>query len=277
MIEKLIHLAKKPLPYEPSTHKFWDDAHISKSMLDAHLDQTHDGASRNLQFIEQSVHFIQTLAPSQEKTELLDLGCGPGLYAERFAKHGYRVTGVDISKSSIEYAKQEAHKNNQAIHYLHMNYLNINFKDQFDVITLIYCDYAVLAKADRLKLLKKIKNALKDGGLFIFDVFTKNQYDRVTENTSWYASAGSGFWKDGPHLCLEQHFIYENKIRLNQYIVTDQHDSINIYRIWDQYFDVDSLASELEEVNLKISKVYSDVSGKPYDHKSKTMAVIVTK
>ena len=36
----------KPALFEPVETKFWDDPHISKSMLEAHLDPNHDAASR---------------------------------------------------------------------------------------------------------------------------------------------------------------------------------------------------------------------------------------
>jgi SAM-dependent methyltransferase len=277
MLDLLIKYAKKPYPYEPSTAKFWDDEHISKSMLEAHLNQMHDGASRNLQFIEQSVRFIHNQAPSDQYPNLLDLGCGPGLYAERFTQKGYHVTGVDLSKRSINYAKSAALKNKQNIDYIEMNYLHIDFKNHFDVITLIYCDYAVLPKTERLLLLSKIKKALKPNGIFIFDVFTKNQYEHTFEKTSWYTSETGDFWKDGPHLCLEQHFIYEKNIRLNQYIVMDQNQSVDVYRVWDQHFDQQTIALELKEAHLKVRKIYSDVCGNIYDPNSKTLAVIASK
>ena len=36
--------------------------------------------------------------------KILDLGCGPGLYAELLAKKGHSITGVDFSENSIQYA-----------------------------------------------------------------------------------------------------------------------------------------------------------------------------
>jgi len=74
---------------------------------------------------------------------LLDIGCGPGLYAERFSSAGYSVTGVDFSKRSIAYAKEQTLLNKSNIEYHYQNYLTIDYKEKFDVITLIYCDYFI--------------------------------------------------------------------------------------------------------------------------------------
>ncbi len=48
---------------------------------------------------------------------LFDIGCGPGIYAEKFARQGYYVTGIDFSKRSIDYAKNSALKQGLDISY----------------------------------------------------------------------------------------------------------------------------------------------------------------
>ena len=71
---------------------------------------------------------------------LLDIGCGPGIYAERFTKEGYQVTGIDFSKRSIDYALESALRQELSITYLFQDYLQMNLKKVFDFGTMIYCD-----------------------------------------------------------------------------------------------------------------------------------------
>ena len=47
MITTLFHLLKKPALWQRTTEPFWDDEHISKGMLDSHLNPDLDGASRS--------------------------------------------------------------------------------------------------------------------------------------------------------------------------------------------------------------------------------------
>ncbi len=68
-------------------------------------------------FVDKSVKWITSIAPPTQFQQLLDLGCGPGIYAERFRKAGYTVTGIDFSKSSIEYAKEQTLLNKSNIQY----------------------------------------------------------------------------------------------------------------------------------------------------------------
>ena len=55
-------------------------------------------------------------------SNLLDLGCGPGIYAELFYQYGYQVTGIDLSKRSISYAQASAKQKGFDIIYLRSDY-----------------------------------------------------------------------------------------------------------------------------------------------------------
>jgi 2-polyprenyl-3-methyl-5-hydroxy-6-metoxy-1,4-benzoquinol methylase len=91
-------------------------------MLKAHLDPTWDAASRNHAFIAKSVDWITQIAPPMQYMKLLDLGCGPGLYAERFNTKGYEVTGIDYSHRSLDYARNSALQNGSDITYIYQDY-----------------------------------------------------------------------------------------------------------------------------------------------------------
>ena len=118
MYKDLITMLEKPPLYTKTTIPFWDDEHISKQMLKSHLDPNYEGASRKLQFIEKSVLWIKEIVPASRYRQLIDIGCGPGIYAERFAQEGYRVTGVDFSRRSIDYAMSSAKAKNVDISYI---------------------------------------------------------------------------------------------------------------------------------------------------------------
>lgn len=54
----------------------WDEPAFSQRMLENHLSQDHDWASRRLTVIEQQVTWITRQLPAGAR--ILDLGCGPG-------------------------------------------------------------------------------------------------------------------------------------------------------------------------------------------------------
>ncbi len=110
MFNAMTKILERPALYKNTEVAFWNDEYISKQMLKAHLDPEFEGASRKLKFIEKSVAWIKEIVPPSSYPLLLDIGCGPGIYAERFTGIGYQVTGIDFSIRSIDYGQNSAIK-----------------------------------------------------------------------------------------------------------------------------------------------------------------------
>jgi 2-polyprenyl-3-methyl-5-hydroxy-6-metoxy-1,4-benzoquinol methylase len=271
MYSDLINVIKKtPDVYETTGVAFWDDAHISKSMLQAHLAPENDRASRNHAFIIKSVDWIDSLETMGK--ELLDLGCGPGLYAEAFAHKDYRVTGVDFSRCSIDYATYSAEQSKLDIEYHYQDYLSIDYRNKFDILTLIYCDFGVLSTDSRRNLLKKIYSALKPGGVFVFDVWHPNQYASFYDAID-ASYEDSGFWRSEPYICIKRDKRYEDNHFLEQYIVITENDCMS-YNIWNHAFTPEELTADLQDAGFSSMKMYGDVQGKPLDKDDKTICVV---
>lgn len=73
-----------------------------------HLDPDVPTASRSHAFIERSVDWLIDALDLHVGSSVLDLECGPGLYATRLARHGIEVLGVDVARRSIKYANDVA-------------------------------------------------------------------------------------------------------------------------------------------------------------------------
>jgi SAM-dependent methyltransferase len=276
MFNELTRFLTKPELYAPSTKSLWDDEHISKGMLEAHLSPDSDAATRNPTFLAESVRWIAKIASPAQHKFLLNLGCGPGLYAEQFRKAGYSVTGLDFSRRSVAYAKEQTILNKSNIEYHYQDYLTISYTEQFDVITLIYCDYAALPTADRLSLLRKVHQALRPKGKFIFDVFTPTT--RTEERRSWQYYAGGGFFSGDAHICLESVHQYDDEgpTELTQHIVITE-KTVNCYNIWNRFFTKEALLSEVQSVGFSTSEFYGDIAGKKLSDTGETICGVVTK
>ncbi len=238
----------------------WTDPHISKQLLDVHLNPENDQASRKKSTIEKTTHWILEHNSNQESLNILDLGCGPGLYTEIFAIAGHVVTGIDISSNSIAYAKASAHKQDLDITYLQKDYTDIDLgQDQFDLVVLIYTDLGVLFPADRAKLLGAIYNALKPGGLFIFDVLNDEGFTQKLAPKTWEART-SGFWKNEAYLALSESFLYENeKVILSQHTIVDAKEHVETYRFWTHYFSEEDVSTMLSRQSFKNVVFHTDI------------------
>lgn len=264
MNSKLLDCFKMdPQLYQGSSKAFWDDEHISKSMLAAHLDSDNDGASRKLSTIQKSVEWICECVQNVEGKRLLDLGCGPGIYAEMLCDRGFSVTGIDFSKRSIEYAQNRAKETKRNIEYRYQNYLDIDYENEYDVAILIYCDFGVLSPLDRGILLKKIHRALKTGGLLILDVFNENYLKSFSEmQTVEYEERG--FWANEPYVLIQKNKVYrESNNTLEQYLIITQND-FDCFNIWNQIYSAESFRQEIEDGRFEVVDIFDNVCGKPF-------------
>ncbi len=277
--ELLKKYARKPDLFEKSNASLlWNDEHISKGMLQAHLDPDAEAASRKHGFIDDSTKWIFEYSRLNKGDKILDLGCGPGLYCERFARQGFQVTGIDFSTRSLDYAKQKAVENKLEIEYIHQNYLTIDFTAEYKLIILIYCDLGALANEETHNLLGKVYNALKPGGVFIFDVFTPVKYADSKEYEKLWQYEESGFWRPYPYICLYSHYVYpENDTHLDQMIILDEYEDITVYRTWDHFYTKETITKLLKSVGFNEMEYFSNVAGKGYDDKSETLCVIAKK
>ena len=107
-IAELLARRVPPVPWEEGDNTPWDEPEFSKRMLDEHLSQAHDLASRREPLIDAHVAFIQQHLQTRRRARILDFGCGPGLYLHRLARLGHQGHGIDFSPSSLGYAREVA-------------------------------------------------------------------------------------------------------------------------------------------------------------------------
>lgn len=276
-ILQLTEYLRKPEPFEPGEPLFWDDPHISNQMLAVHLDPNTDQASRRPEIIDRSVSWLVETLGLQPGDAVLDLGCGPGLYATRFALRGLDVTGVDYSRRSINYAVEKAREDGLAIEYNYQNYLELAVGRTYRAAFLIYGDFCPLSPEKRARLLENVRSVLEPGGAFVLDVSTRQHRAKYGARNNWYLANG-GFWKPGPHLVLEQGFDYPALgIYLDQYIVIEADGKLSVYRNWFQDYDLAAIKAELEAGGFRVESAWGDLWGTPLALDSEWIGVIAEK
>lgn len=275
MFDELREINKRPEAFEYYTaEELWADGHTSNKMLEYHLDGTVDISSRKMAFIDRSVSWITGFFGLKPGSELLDLGCGPGLYANRFAEREINVTGVDFSKRSIEFALKTAADKGLKADYIHANYLEFATGRAFDLVIMIMCDFCALSPEQRRTMLGKFREWLKPGGSVLLDVYSLRSFDQKEESLSYEFNHMDRFWSPEDYYCFINSFKYdEAKVSLDKYTIIERDRTRVVYN-WLQYFSVESLKREFEENGLIIKDVFSDVAGEAYDPGAPEFAVI---
>ena len=122
---------------------------------------------------EAEIKFILEELNLPQGAAILDIGCGTGRHSVELAKHGFRMTGVDLSSGMLDQARQAAEKAGVTVELIHSNALDYCEKEKFDA-ALCLCEGALAllnpeedAHEHDLTILKNILTALKPGGKFI--------------------------------------------------------------------------------------------------------------
>lgn len=278
MFEELEKINQRPEPFQFYTASdLWTDAHTSKQMLAFHLNGAIDVSSRKAEFIERSVEWIADRFAVGVGMDVVDFGCGPGLYAQRLAKRGANVTGIDFSSRSIEYARNAAISEEISVCYVNQNYLEFETEHRFDLVLMIMCDFCALSPPQRQRLLGKFHEILKPGGRVLLDVYSLSAFEKREEAATYALNQMDGFWSSDRYYGFVNIFKYEqDKVVLDKYTIIEAKRTRTIYN-WLQYFAPEALEREFTAAGFSIEELTSDVAGAPYDPQSEGFAIIAKK
>ena len=101
-----------------------------------------------------------------ENGSILDLACGKGRHATYLNSLEYNVTGVDLSKNSIEYAKQFE---NDTLKF-DVHDMRTSYPEQFDAVFNLFTSFGYFDNDnDNINTLKAIQNSLNETGFGVID------------------------------------------------------------------------------------------------------------
>jgi len=120
----------------------------------------------------------------QNPVSVLDIGCGAGFLTNELAKQNHQVTGIDLSKTSLETARK--YDVTKSVNYLEASAYHLPFLNgSFDVV----CAMDILEHVENpSQLISEASRVLKPGGLFFFHTFNRNllSYLIVIKGVEWF-------------------------------------------------------------------------------------------
>jgi SAM-dependent methyltransferase len=271
----LTDVAQRPPVFgEYTVDRLWQDEHISQRMLELHLDEDIELASRPHAFIERSVSWMRSRFQIGMKTVVFDYGCGPGLYTSRLARMGANVTGIDFSKRSIDYATEYAAEHGFDVSYVRDDYLHWETTRQADLITLIFCDLCALSPERRHVLFDKFRRHLKPGGHILLDVCSLASFESKKEQATCGLNLLDGFFSTNDYFGFQNTFKYDREqVSLDKYTIVE-HRGVGRFYNWLQHYGSRELTAELTESGFAVEDVYSNVAGDAYQEDSPVLAVV---
>ena len=233
-------MIKKILGYRPDKKKLWsgeykipwNESGFSKRMLKMHLSQKHDMASRKKEGIKKHVDWIHNEILKKKPSNILDLGCGPGLYIKNLMELGHICKGIDFSPASVEYARELCKGSDIILGDI----CTADYGKDLDLVMLLFGDQNVFPKNECKKIIEKSSKSLKPGGILLLEVHLFDTVKNAGQSpASWYRSGSSstmdwmddvmneGLFSEKPHLCLiENHWFEGEKTALTDFWIIEE-------------------------------------------------------
>ncbi|TAL59335.1 MAG: class I SAM-dependent methyltransferase [Bacteroidetes bacterium] len=114
-------------------------------------------------FIERELDFNKSL-------RILDVGCGTGRHSIELTKRGYKITGIDLSETMLQKARDKAKAESLKIEFLKHDARTLPFNKNFDAAIMLCEGGFPLMETDEMnyEILKSVTKSLNDKGKFIF-------------------------------------------------------------------------------------------------------------
>lgn len=250
----------------------WGEQDFSARMLREHLDQHHDMASRREATIDGHVEWLRGLAP--QGTRVLDLGCGPGLYLERFARVGYRGVGVDVSPASIEYASRRAQEHRLGVSYLLGDFRRPGVDGEFDLILCLFGELSTVHIDEVRDVLDMAATHLHPRGRVVIELSTKNGVvAKGSRPPTWYRAQG-GLFAYGMHAVMTESKWFEtDHASVERWWVLERGSPRPLMLGSTTWWHRD-LEQIIEPLGLVVEARYGDLSGQP-QHDDREFVTVV--
>ena len=248
-----------PTPFAYGGNLPYNDPAFSERMLQLHLAEDDAAASRVSAERAQQLNWLTKKLPLTPTSHLLDVACGPGLYAIPLAEQGMRVTGIDFAPAAIAHAKQlaQTHDVNEQCDFVEHDMLTYHYaNERFDAALLLYGQLAVMPTSDARSLLHKLYNALKTDGSLCLEMLHPAKVDR--KNSTWWFTDESGLWGDGAYLHLGERLWNEaEQCSTERYhIVQLDSGDLNEVVLCDQVYEIEQMEGMLLAAGFAAVEVY---------------------
>lgn len=247
----------------------WNDPAFSARMLREHLDESHGAASRQAAERAAQLDWLWARLELAPGRRLLDLTCGPGLYAVPLAQRGVAVTGVDFGPASIAHARQLAAEAGVAER---CTFVEADVRDYepaaaaYDAALFLYGQLAVFPRQQAAALLGKAARALRPGGRLVVELLDPARIDR--KDSTWWFADDKGLWGERPFLHLgERRWEAGERASVERFTTLDlASGALSEIVLCDQSYEVAEMTALLRAAGFAAVKGYPAWEGLPlYD------------
>ncbi len=204
---------------------------------------------------EHVADLIDTLVDPEPEASVLDVGCGRGRHARALARRGYRMTGIDLSKRSIQQARERAAAEGLDIDFRVQDMRAPMGDADFDGVVNLFTAFGYFDDdADHQQALQRMADALHPGGWLIQDFLnTPHVIESLTPKDTET--------RDG--VIIEQERWIDDG-RINKKIILRRGDETQTFRESVRLLTLYDFKRLYESVGLDLITVVGDYDGAEY-------------
>ncbi|MGH2575778.1 MAG: class I SAM-dependent methyltransferase [Ignavibacteria bacterium] len=196
----------------------------------------------------------------KKKSKVLDLACGSGRHSVLFAKKGFYVRGIDLSKYLISQAKlnldKEYKRYRSNLQFEIKDMRKFEYPGEFDLAVNIFTSFGYFENdRDNEKVIKCVSASLKKNGYFVLDFL--NRYF-LLKNLVPFDSA-----KEKGRLITQLRKIKDNFV-VKDIVIIKKHRTKNIYRLFQEkirLYTFQDFKRMFYKFGLKITNIFGDYYG----------------
>ncbi len=198
--------------------------------------------------------------------KILDMAAGAGRHAINFARRGFNVTAVDLSKNLIKVAKKNASVYDFNIDFVHSDIRKFETSDKFDLVLNLFTSIGYFdSDEENFELFRKTYYLLKSGGCFVLDYFNKNYLEANLIPSSVETINGA---------VINQNRSIRGDRVIKEIIIKKNGDTKKFFESV-RMFSFNELQTELENTGFKINSTYGDLDGKPFVLETSPRVIII--
>ena len=198
---------------------------------------------------------------------ILDIACGRGRHSLELYRHGYSVTGIDLSPENIKYAKEEAKKKkaSDALHFL-VHDMRKPLDRQFSYLFNLFTSFGYFKDPkDNIRTLKSFRAQLTPNGLGVIDFL----------NPSWVLAnlvKEESIERDGTKFSIHRYTKGKWLCKDIQFQV-DKHN----YQFQEQVemLEINDFTTLFSQANLQLVDLFGDYQLQAYDKELSNRQILI--
>ena len=175
---------------------------------------------------------------------ILEIACGTGNLSVFLLKHGYDVTGMDLSPAMLKIAADKFKENGTLI----------PIKTEFDAVLCLYDSLNYIRDtADFKKAVDETSTVTKGGGLFIFDVCTVFNSQIFFSNKSMFEDLGDIKYE------RKCHYHESENIQENVFII-EHNGKRFVEKHLQRIYKLDEVRKIISDSSFKMRGMFNDLT-----------------